>query len=209
MPACEPVASIVPSDSDGVARLTAAAASRPVAARNRRWLLAMLVLPLLVAAAAVYATSQASGSIPQVPPLSVPRGFRAITDPYFGYAIPASYHPNANWTDTNGDTFYGSPGAFVAETISARSAAPTASTRPPATFAAFGERRATAYSLSGGHPVSVPNAQFAYEVHVSRPGGWHAVAVDTWLADSSTQMWLLVRSPAVITQSVIGTLRGS
>ena len=75
---------------------------------------------------------------PSARPVSVPSGYAAVSNPYFGYAVPASYHANANWTDANGDYFYGNPPhGWVAETLLVARRSPTASTEPPATFRFF------------------------------------------------------------------------
>ncbi|MHB1931357.1 MAG: hypothetical protein ACYDEN_12150 [Acidimicrobiales bacterium] len=180
------------------------------ARRNRRWLLLFLMTPICLAVAVAFAFGVAGAPEPQVPPVSVPAGYRAISDAYYGYVVPASSQLNANWTDANGDWFYGVPRAFVAETMLVTRRSPTPSSRLPLQLEADGEARGPVpLRVDGGHRITVPHTTFAYEVQLARPGGWHAVAVDTWLRDSSTQMWLLVRASPAVTRAVVASLQGS
>jgi hypothetical protein len=147
---------------------------------------------------------------PVVHPVATPPGYRQVADVYYGYAVPRSYRLDGAYSDANGDFFYGSPRhGWVAETMLITKHSPSPATPPPPTFRGFGLSRLRPFSVSDGHRVTVPDTTFAYEVNVSRPGGWHAVALDTWLRDSSTQMWLLVKAPPAVTRTVIASLRGS
>jgi len=85
---------------------------------------------------------------------------------------------------------------------------PTAITKPPATFRFFAEYRSTPYTLEAGHPVHVAGASSAWELDFHSRAGWHAVALDTWSRQSSTEMWMLVRAPAPVTQAVLASVRG-
>lgn len=178
--------------------------------RTRLWLLLFLLTPVCLAVVVAFAFGIAGPPEPVVHPVSVPSGYRAISDAYYGYAVPTSYRQNPAWTDANGDYFYGTPAhGWVAETLLVRHHPPTARTAPPTTFRFDGEVRSTPFRLSGGHPIRVARTSFAWAVEVTRPGGWHALAVDTWLQDSSTQMWLLVKAPPAVTRAVVASLRGS
>ncbi|MDA8282821.1 MAG: hypothetical protein M0Z42_05865 [Actinomycetota bacterium] len=193
-----------------VERSTASAPDPVQARRNRRWLLLFLMTPICLGVAVAFAYGVGGRAEPQVPPLSVPAGYLAISDAYYGYAVPSAYQLNGNWTDANGDWFYGSPQAFVAETMLVTKRSPTPSTRLPLQLQADGQLRGPVpLHVVGGRRITVPYAAFAYELQLSRPGGWHAVAIDTWLPDSSTQMWLLVRASPPVTQAVVSSLQGS
>lgn len=183
---------------------------RVVARRNRRWLLLFLMTPICLGIAVAFAFGVAGQPEPQIPPRSVPPGYRAISDAYYGYAVPASYRLNPNWTDANGSWFYGSSRSFVAETMLVTSHSPGPSTPLPPALAADGETRSPVrWRVVDRRRTTVPHATFAYEVELTRPGGRRAVAIDTWLRDSSTQMWLLVQAPPAVTRTVVGSLRGS
>lgn len=183
---------------------------RVVARRNRRWLLLFLLSPVCLAIAVAFAYGVAGPPEPSVPARSVPPGFKAITDAYYGYSVPSSYAQNASWTDANGDWFYGTPQAFVAETMLITKHSPTAATSLPTAVQFDAEsRHAVDWRLGAGQRIVVPHATFAYEVALTRPGGVRAVAVDTWLRDSSTQMWLIIHAPARVTSAVIASLQGS
>ncbi len=197
----------------------AAPVERPRPARTRRerrgirgWMLLMLLTPASLGVVIAFALGAAGPPPPPGPsvrPLSVPAGYRAVANPYFGFAVPASYRPNAAWTDSNGDFFYGDPlHGWVAETLLVARRSPTAATRPPVTFRFFAEGRSTPYTLSGGHPVHVAGASFAWELDVHSRAGWRAVALDTWSRRSSTEMWMLVRAPGPVTRAVLASVRG-
>jgi len=178
--------------------------------RTRSWMLLFLLTPVCLAVVVWISVGSGGPVEPVVHPVTTPPGYRAITDAYYGYAVPRGYRPNGTWTDANGDFLYGTPAhGWVAETMLITKRRPAATTAPPASFEAFGERKPTPFRVSGGHPVRVADTTFAYEVDITRPGGWHAVAVDTWLRDSSTQMWLLVHAPPAVTRTVVASLRGS
>lgn len=196
-----PVASgpLVPADD--------APPSRQRVRRTRLWMLLLLLTPVCLAVISLL-TYAASNPEPVVHPTSTPQGWQAITDAYFGYAVPASYSQNAGWTDTDADYFYGNPAAFVAETLVVAKTSPTAATRPPASFKDFAEQSPVPYSLSGGHPLSVPGTNFGWEATVTRPGGFRATAVDAWESGTQTEIWLLIRAPAAVTRQVVASLQG-
>jgi hypothetical protein len=183
---------------------------RPQVRRTRLWMSLLLLTPVCLFGIAILVLESKGPAEPTVKPLSTPPGYQAITDAYYGYAVPASYSQNTTWTDQNGDFFYGTgKGGWVAETMLVTKHSPGPATAPPVSFRSFGENKPTPYTVSGGHAVRVADTAFAYEVDITRPGGWHAVAVDTWLSDSTTQMWLLVKASPPVTQTVISSLRGS
>ncbi len=169
-----------------------------------------LLTPVCLAVPITLAYEVGTPREPVVRPVSVGPGYRAITGAYFGYAVPTSYHQDREWTDLDGNYFYGSPAhGWVAEAILARRRPPGPRTAPPTVFRFDAETRSTPYTLGRGHRIRVPGTSFAWEVGVTRPDGWHAVAVDTWLRGASTQMWLLVKAPPTVTAEVISSLRGA
>jgi hypothetical protein len=177
--------------------------------RNRTWMTLLLLTPVILAGLAVLAFATDGGGGPSVKPRSVPAGYDAITDSYFGYVVPKSYQQNTTWTDQNADFFYGEAPAFVAETLLITKMSPTPSSHPPASFGSFGQLKSPVpYTVSDGHAVRIPGTAFAYEESITRPGGYHALALDAWERDSSTQVWLLIRAPARVTSTVVASLQG-
>jgi hypothetical protein len=178
------------------------------ARRNRVWMVLLMLTPVCLAVVSLLTFATGGPNEPAVTPRVTPPGYYGITDAYFGYAIPKAYRQNTTWTDQHADFFYGRAPAFVAETLLETKKAPTATSRPPLSFQSFGEQSLMAYSLSGTHPVRVPGTTEAFEGTITRPGGYHAVAVDAWEQSTSTQIWLLVRAPAAVTAAVVDSLRG-
>jgi len=180
--------------------------------RIRGWMLLFLLAPASLGVVVAFALGAAGPPPPPGPavrPVSVPSGFKAVANPFFGYAVPASYHRNAAWTDSNGDYFYGNPlHGWVAETLLVARRPPTASTKPPATFKFFAEYHSTPYTLEAGHPVRVAGTSSAWEFDVNSQAGWRAIALDTWSRQSSTEMWMLVKAPVPVTQAVLASVRG-
>lgn len=182
--------------------------SRPRVRRTRLWMVLLLLTPVVLAAISLLAFDTGGPPEPSVKPLVTPAGWYGVTDADFGYSVPDAYQQNTTWTDQNGDFFYGTAPAFVAETLLVTKTAPTAASRPPASFESFGQNEVAPYALHGGHAITVPGTQFGYEELLTRPGGYRAVVVDTWEAATSTQMWLLLRTPASVAATVIASLQG-
>jgi hypothetical protein len=176
--------------------------------KTRRWMLLLLLTPLCLFGLSVLAFGTNGPDEPVVHPRSTPRGWQAITDSYFGYAVPASYTQNTTWTDQDGDFFYGREGAFVAETESILNRAPTATAHPPPSFRSAGEPTLVAYTVGPAHRVTVAGTRIAFEEQVTRPGGWKATAIDAWQWDTTTQVWLLIHAPASVTGQVMASFQG-
>jgi hypothetical protein len=172
------------------------------------WMLLMLLTPVCLAGISILVYATDGPNEPTVEPIVTPAGYYGVTDADFGYAVPNAYQQNTTWTDQNGDFMYGGAGAFVAETELIAKTSPTATSPPPPSLAVFGQAAPVPYTLHGGHRVSVRGTAFAYEATMTRPGGYHAVVIDTWEASSSTQMWLVIRAPADVTHNVITSLQG-
>jgi hypothetical protein len=203
----------VPAPQRSGASLQAVGRARPTPQQvhgTRRWLLLFLFSPFVLVLIVVLLATTSVFREPAVPPMSVPPGYRAISDAYYGYSVPSSYRENPSWSDANGDFFYGTPRTgWVAETLLVADHAPGPAAAPPTVFTFYGELHRTSFRAGPAHPVRVPDTTVAYEETITRPGGWRAVAVDTWLADSHTQMWLLVKASPAVTHTVIASLRGS
>ncbi len=196
----------------------AATTERPRPARTPRekrhirgWMLLFLVTPasLGLVVALVLTVGGPPPAGPPVGPVSVAAGYRAVRNPFFGYAVPVSYRENSAWTDSDGDYFYGDPlRGWVAETLLVADRSPTEGTKPPTTFRFFAEARSTPYTLSGAHRVHVAGASAAWELDVHSRAGWHAVALDAWSRGSSTELWMLVRAPSAVTRTILSSVRG-
>jgi hypothetical protein len=171
-------------------------------------MLLLRITPVCLAGISLLTFATGGPSEPTVNARIVPARYTAITDADFGYAVPDSYTQNTAWTDQNGDFFYGVPRAFVAETLLVTKIRPTAGTRPPPPFKDFGQPDPVPFAVHGGHAVSIPGTNFAWEETITRPGGYHALALDTWERTSQTQMWLLVRAPTAVTHTVLASLQG-
>lgn len=180
---------------------------RALRRRNRRWLLAIAIPALIVGAAALALTLDATSSSPTVTPSHVPAGFKAVTDDYFGYAVPSSWATNDLFTDDVGDLDTSGSTGWVAEHLQVRTTPPSAGESPPPVFATFGLGRATPYRLGPARLVEVPGAQAAYEYQMTRPGGFAATAVDAWASSTQLEIWMLVHASPALTQEVVATLK--
>jgi hypothetical protein len=176
--------------------------------KTRRWMLLLLLTPLCLFGISILAFGTTGPPEPVVHPRVTPRGYQAITDAYFGYAIPSGYTQNTTWTSQNGQFFYGTPKNYVAETESILKTSPSATTPPPSAFRSFGEPTLTGYTAGPAHRIAVQGVRIAFERTITRPGGWHALAVDVWEADTTTQAWLLIHTPAGISHQVIASFQG-
>ncbi len=168
-----------------------------------------MLTPVCLTAVVLLAYATHGPSEPVVAARSVPAGYRAVTDAYFGYAVPKGWAEQAAWTDQTGDFLYGSPGAFAAETLAVPRQPPTAKSAPPQAFADFGlDVPSTVQVIGVPRRIAVPGTAAAWEMRIARPGGFVGTAVDVWEASTTTQLWLLVHAPAGITAAVLHTLQG-
>jgi hypothetical protein len=182
--------------------------SRKRVRRTRLWMVLLLLTPVCLATISLLAFSTGGPPEPSVAPRLTPPGWYGVTDADFGYAVPDAYQQNTTWTDQNGDFFYGTAQAFVAETLLVTKTSPRAASRPPTSFRSFGQTTLAPYAVHGGHTVSIPGTTFAFEETLTRPGGYHAEVLDTWERDSSTQMWMVIRSSPAVTRTVLASLQG-
>jgi hypothetical protein len=176
--------------------------------RNRRWLGLVIVPSLLVGAVALVAALAASSGGSSVRPLSVPHGYKAVSDGYFAYAVPTSWSQSAAYTDDVGDLDTQGVTGWAAEHVDARATPPVPGEKPPGSFTAFGEPQPTPYQIGGATPIRVSGATVAYRYLVTRPGGFQATAIDAWQTSSGAEIWLLVDADPGTTATILASLKG-
>jgi hypothetical protein len=171
--------------------------------------MAIIAIPALILGVVALIASVALGSGgSSIDPVSVPPGYRAVSDNYFAYAVPAAWSQNNAYTDDVGDLDTQGASGWAAEHVGARSSPPDPGETAPSSFAVFGEPRAMPYTLGPATPVTVKGATVAYRYTLSRPPGFQAVAIDAWQAGSGAELWLLVHADAATTRAVINSLSG-
>jgi hypothetical protein len=184
------------------------AAERAVRRKNRRWMTVIAVPALILGAGALVAALLADSGGSSVHPVTVPPGFRAISDGYFAYAVPATWSQSSAYTDDVGDLDTQGASGWVAEHLAGRISPPGPNEAAPAVFATFGEPRPVPYQLGPATLLQVKGAAVAYRYPVTRPDGFRAVAVDAWQSRSGAEIWLLVHTDTGTTNSVISSLSG-
>ena len=177
--------------------------------RNRRWMLGLAVVPIVVAVVSVFVNLSGGAPEPVVKPLRTPPGYQAVTDAYFGFAIPKKWPENGSLSDPNGDFYYNGPGGWVGESERIAKASPGPATPVPKALWAYGVTTPTTFASAGGHRVHVPGTNFAWAVTLTRPDGSTADAVDVWEAHSQTEVWLVVHSSPAVERTVLRSLQGS
>lgn len=201
---------------DGVTSPSLDAASHPGAdgpaaaarRRNRRWLVLLMLTPVIMTILAVLAFTTKGPPEPSVRPRSIPAGYRAISDAYFGYAIPSAWSENPAFTDANGDFFYQGQSGWVGENVRIRATRPVPGADVPVPLATFGQGQAVPYELSGGRPVTIPGVAAAWTYDMRRANGFHATAVEVWQASSQTEMWLLINAGPAVAPVIVASLQG-
>jgi hypothetical protein len=176
--------------------------------RNRWWLALLMLTPVVMTILAVLALTTNGPPEPSVAPRSVPPGYKAISDAYFGYAIPSSWTENPVFSDANGDFFYQGGSGWVGENMRIRAARPVPGADVPPQLATFGQGRSLPYQLSGARPVTVPGVAAAWTYDMSRADGFHATALEVWEASSQTEMWLLINADPRVTPVIVASLQG-
>jgi len=146
---------------------------------------------------------------PVVNPLRTPPGYQAVTDAYFGFAIPTKWSEIGSMSDANGDFYYRGSGGWVGESERIARTSPGPSTPVPEALWAYGVVTPTRFAASGGHRVNVPGTSFAWAVTLTRPGGSRSLAVDVWEAHSQTEVWLVAHSSPTVERTVLDSLQGS
>ncbi|MGI8753376.1 MAG: hypothetical protein ACR2MN_13875 [Acidimicrobiales bacterium] len=176
--------------------------------RNRRWLVLLMLTPVIMTILAVLAFTTKGPPEPSVKPRSVPAGYKAISDAYFGYAIPSAWRESPGYTDANGDFFYQGRSGWIGENVRIRAARPVPGTDAPPQLATFGQSRSVPYQLSAARQVTVPGVAAAWVYDVDRPSGFHATAVEVWQGSSQTEMWLLINAGPGISPVIAASLQG-
>jgi hypothetical protein len=181
----------------------------PQVRRNRRWLLVLAIVPVAVAIVSVFVNLSGGAPEPVVHPLRTPPGYQAVTDAYFGFAIPKRWPQNGSLSDPNGDFYYNGAGGWVGESERIAKASPGPSTPVPEALWAYGVTTPTKFASSGGHRINVPGTNFAWAVTLTRPDGSTSQAVDVWERNSQTEAWLVVHASPAVERTVLGSLQGS
>jgi hypothetical protein len=182
-------------------------AEKKVRRRNRQWFMIIAIPAAVLGVAALVASVIADQSTPSVKPVSVPAGYKAVSDGVFAYAVPAAWATNDLYTDDVGDLYTSGRTGWVAEHVDARPGPPVVGETPPDAFRAFGVNTPSAYQISAGDPTRVPGAAVAFRYQVTRPGGFEATAIDAWQSSSGAEIWLLVDAAPATTTEIIGTFR--
>lgn len=192
--------------------------SSPSPSHNRRWLVFFALSPVVVVIVVLLAVVTKGPPEPAVSPVSVPAGYRAISDAYFGYSIPSAWKENNTYTDANGDFFYQGPspaasggqehGGWVGENVRIRDRAPVAGANAPAQLATFGQAGTVPYRLGPPRPVTVPGITVAYDYAITRANGFHATAREVWEGSSRTEMWMLVKADPTTTATILSSVAG-
>jgi hypothetical protein len=182
-------------------------AEKQVRRRNRQWFLVIAIPAVVLGGAALAASIIADQSTPSVKPLSVPAGYKAVSDGVFAYAVPTAWATNDLYTDDAGDLYTSGETGWVAEHVDARPTPPVAGEAPPEAFRAFGVNAPSSYEISGGQPTRVAGAAVAFRYQVTRPGGFQATAIDAWQSSSGAQIWLLVDASPATTAQIISTFK--
>jgi hypothetical protein len=162
---------------------------------------------VIIGIVALVLTLNLSSSGPSVHPAFVPAGYKAVNDGYFAYAVPTGWSENPFYSDDVGDLDTSGSSGWVAEHVDARAVPPTAGEAPPAVLATFGEARSTPYRIGPATAVTVPGAGQSYRYLVTRPGGFTATAIDSWIAQSGAEVWLLIHADPSTSSAVIATLK--
>lgn len=176
--------------------------------RNRRWLVLLMLTPVIMTILAVLAFTTKGPPEPSVKPLSVPAGYQPISDAYFGYAIPSAWTANPVFTDSNGDYFYQGRSGWVGENVRIRAARPVPGTDVPSQLATFGQAQAVPYQLGAARPVTIPGVAASWIYDMRRDNGFHATAVEVWEQSSQTEMWLLINAGPDVAPVIAASLQG-
>ena len=166
--------------------------------RNRRLMLFIAIPAAIVGIAALIAAVVASTSAPRVSPASVPAGYKAVSDGYFGYAVPSGWSTNSLFTDNVGDLETSGSAGWVAEHLSARDMALTAGAPPPAAFRTFGV-------TSPRPPQETIPINGAASAYLYKFGD--KTAIDAWRSSTRTEVWVLISASPAITSEIISTLK--
>lgn len=177
--------------------------------RTHRWMVALGLTPIAIFAIWALVSIFGGPSEPVVNPLHTPKGYTAVTDAYYGFAVPDAWKLNSSLSDSAGDFYYDGAGGWVGENESIAKTSPTPATEVPKSLWAYGATVPTKFTLSGGHRVKVPGTNFAWAVTLTRPGGQRSMAFDVWESNSQTEVWLVVHGSPAAEHDVLSSLQGS
>jgi hypothetical protein len=180
-------------------------AEKAVRRRNRQWFLVVAIPAVVLGVAALIAAIVADQSVPSVRPLSVPFGYKAISDGVFAYAVPSSWSTNNLYSDDVGDLDTSGSSGWVAEHVDARASPPIEGEAAPKAFRDFGVDAPSPFHIGAAQPVRVPGTTIAFRYQITRPGGFRATAIDAWQSSSGAEIWLLVDAPQGTTAKILGT----
>src|SRR5690242_10076767 len=108
---------------------------RAVRRKNRRWMTLVAVPALVLGAGALVAALLSDSGGSPVHPVNVPAGFRAISDGYFAYAVPAAWSQSSAYTDDVGDLDLQGASGWAAEHLAGRTSPPGSNEAAPEAFA--------------------------------------------------------------------------
>jgi hypothetical protein len=174
--------------------------------RNRRWLLIIAISSIVVLVAALIASGVANSNTPSGPKVVAPTGYQAVHDGYFSYVVPSGWSTNQAFTDSAGDVDRSGSTGWTGEHIGYRTTAPALYEPQPASLAAFGMSRAEPYTLTGGRPIQIPGASTAFSYDMTRPGGFHAPAVNAWNDRYGVELWLVIDASPEVTAQILNHL---
>jgi len=182
-------------------------AEKKVRRRNRQWFMVIAIPAAIVGVAALAASIIADRSTPSVKPLSVPAGYKPVSDGIFAYAVPSAWMTNDLYTDNVGDLDVSGGSGWVAEHVGTRANPPVEGEGPPPAFRAFGVNTPSSYRIGGAEPTRVPGTSVAFRYRVTRPDGFQATAVDAWVSSSEAEIWLLIDAAPATTTQILDTFR--
>ena len=182
-------------------------AERKVRRRNRQWFLVIAIPAAVLGVIALIASIVADQSTPSVKPVTVPAGYKAVSDGIFAYAVPRACATNDFFTDDAGDLETSGTTGWVAEHVDARAVAPAAGETPPYALEALGANKPTPFDISTAAPIRVPGAATAFSYEITRPGGFRATTVNAWQASSGAEIWLEVDASPATTARILSTFQ--
>jgi hypothetical protein len=166
--------------------------------RNRRLMLFIAVPAVVVGVAALLAALLSDQASPSVPPASVPAGYQAVTDGYFGYAVPSRWTTNSLFSDNVGDLETSGASGWVAEHLSTRDTALTAGSPPPSVFRVFG----VTSPVPPERAIAISGAADAYLYQFGAK-----TAIDAWRSSTGTEAWILISASPQVTAEIISTVK--
>ena len=156
--------------------------------------------------ATLLAAVRSDQSTPSVRPLSVPTGYRAVSDGLFAYSVPDGWSTDVAYSDNTGDLDTQGRSGWAGEHVGVRTTHPTPDESRPAALAVFGEPKPTAYTLGPATAIRVNGASVAYRYEMTRPAGFRATVVDVWQESSDAELWLVVHASPSVTATLLASL---